>query len=110
MSLFLEEGAQVMSPEPIAASLDLIRWTFTIDPAHRAAIEEHLSDLGLDVLVRDDCKFLATWDEPDRDVDEVITTIWELNGAPFEVTQEEFQRSGLHILHHVEDEGTQEAA
>jgi hypothetical protein len=99
-----------MSHEPNAPALDLVRWTFTSDPAHRAAIEEYLSDLGLDVLVRDECKFLVTWDEPDRDVDEVITAIWALNGAPFEVTQEEFHRLGLHTLHYVEDEEVQEAA
>src|SRR5690349_16173489 len=99
-----------MSQEPNTPSLDLIRWTFTSDPARRAAIEEHLADLGLDVLVRDDCKFLATWDEPDRDPDEVVTEIWELNGAPFEVTQEEFYRLSLNILHHVEEDGAQEAA
>jgi hypothetical protein len=99
-----------MSQEPNTPTLDLIRWTFTTDPTRRGAIEEYLADLGLDVLVRDDCKFLATWDEPDRDLDEVITEIWELNGAPFEVTQEEFHRLSLHTLHHVEDEASQEAA
>src|SRR3954466_12872459 len=99
-----------MSAEPNLPSLDLIRWTFTIDPVHRSAIEEHLSDLGLDVLVRDECKFLATWDEPDCDLDEVIAAIWELNGTPFEVTQEEFHRLSLHTLHQVEDEGNLEAA
>jgi hypothetical protein len=99
-----------MSPETNAASLDLIRWTFTIDLAHRAEIEEYLTDLGLDVLVRDDCKFLASWDEPEGDLDAVIAAIWDLNGAPFEVIQEEFHRLGLHTLQHVEDEDAQEAA
>jgi hypothetical protein len=99
-----------MSHEPNVLSLDLIRWTFTSDPARRAAIEEHLTDLGLDVLVYDGCRFLVTWDEPDRDVDEVITALWDLNGAPFEVTQEDFHRTGLNCLNHVDEEGTTEAA
>jgi hypothetical protein len=113
----IKEEARAMSQEPNGTAdmdtdletdtptVDLIRWTFTSDPAHRAAIEEHLTDLGLDVLVRDGCKFLVTWDEPDGDGEEIITEIWALNGVPFEVTQEGFQRLGLHILHHVEDEG-----
>jgi hypothetical protein len=99
-----------MCQEPNTLSLDLIRWTFTTDPARRGAIEEHLTDLGLDVMVRDDCKFIATWDEPDRDLDGVITEIWDLNHAPFEVTQEEFHRLSLDLLHHAEDEGAHEAA
>src|SRR5262245_53431825 len=99
-----------MSDESNALSLDVIRWTFTSDPAHRVAIEQHLSDLGLDVMVREDCKFIVTWDEPDREVEDVIAEIWELNGAPFEVTQEELHRFGLHILHQVGDEESQEAA
>jgi hypothetical protein len=99
-----------MSQEPNTPPLDLIRWTFTCDPERRAAIEEYLTDLGLDVLVYDDCKFLATWDEPGRELDEVISEVWELNGVPFEVTQEEFHRLSLDLLHHVEDEGAQDAA
>jgi len=98
-----------MNHDPNAPTLDLIRWTFTSDPAQSGAIEEHLTDLGLDVMVSDGCKFLVTWEEPDREVDEVITAIWALNGVPFEVTQEEFHRLSLHTLHHV-DEGTSEAA
>jgi hypothetical protein len=105
-----------MSPElnttATAGTLDLIRWTFTSAPAHRAAIEEYLGDLGFDVLVRDDCQFLVTWDEPDPDVDidAIISEIWERNGVPFEVVQEEFHRSALHSLYHVEDDGVQGAA
>ena len=53
----------------------------------------------------DDCKFVVTWDEPDREVEEIIAELWALNGAPFEVTQEDFHRLGLHTLYHVEDEG-----
>src|SRR5258708_23353884 len=88
--LLIKEESRSMSHDPNAPSLDLIRWTFTSDPAQSAAIAEYLTDLGLDVLVSDDCKFLVTWDEPDRGVDEVITEIWALNGVPFDVTQEDF--------------------
>jgi hypothetical protein len=90
-------------------SLDLIRWTFTSDPEHSTAIEEYLVDQGLDVLLYDECKFLVTWDEPEGDVDAIINEIWAINGAPFEVTQEEFHRLGLHTLYHGE-EGSEEAA
>ena len=88
------------------ATTDLIRWTFTIDPAHRPEIEGHLTDLGLDVVVYDESKFVVTWEEPDEETDPVIEALWALNGAPFEVTQEDFHRLGLHVLHH-EDEATE---
>ena len=65
-----------MSQEQGASSIDLIRWTFSINSAHRAAIEGHLSDLGFDVFVQDDSIFTVTWEEPDREVDEVIEAIW----------------------------------
>ena len=99
-----------MSHETGASSIDLVRWTFTVDSSHRAEIESHLVDLGLDVVVHEDNKFIVTWEEPDREVESVIEELWELNGSPFEVTQEEFHRLGLHLLHHEEDEQTQEAA
>lgn len=83
-----------------AATIDLIRWTFTVDPERRDVIEEHLTDLGLDVLVRDGTQFLVSWDEPEGDIDEVIEAIWSLHGEPFEVTQEEFHRQNLLHLNH----------
>jgi hypothetical protein len=94
-----------MSQEPNASalSLDLIRWTFTSDPEHSVAIEEYLCDQGLDVLLHDECKFLVTWDEPDRDGAELIDAIWAINGAPFEVTQEEFHCLGVHTLYQGDD-------
>jgi hypothetical protein len=85
-------------------SLDLIRWTFTSDPEQSTAIEEYLVDQGLDVLLYDECKFLVTWDEPEGDVEALINEIWALNGAPFEVTQEEFHRLSLHTLYHDAEE------
>lgn len=98
-----------MSLEETAPSIDLIRWTFTINPEHRAVIEGHLNDLGLDVTVHEDTRFVVSWEEPDETTDEVIEEIWALHGEPFEITQEEFHRVNLNILHHV-DEDVQEAA
>ncbi len=63
----MADGAQTQTTAP-----DLIRWTFTIDPAHRVEIEEHLADMGLDVLIRDDSQFIVTWEEPDRTPEEVV--------------------------------------
>ena len=83
---------------------DLVRWTFSIEPDRRGAIEGHLEDLGADVLVRDGGSFLATWDEPEIDLDAVIEALWALNESPFEITQEEFHRIALHTLAHAEDE------
>jgi hypothetical protein len=91
-----------------AATIDLIRWTFTIDPAHRDEVEEHLNDLGLDVLVRDGSQFHVCWDEPEGNIDEVIEAIWALNGEPFEITQEEFHRQTLLHVHHEDDGSTAE--
>jgi hypothetical protein len=88
---------------------DLIRWTFTVNPERRAAIESHLGDLGLDVTVHEDARFVVSWEEPDESADDVIEAIWALHGEPFEVTQEEFQRTSLNILQHA-DEDVQEAA
>ena len=87
-----------------SATIDLIRWNFTVDPARRAEIEEHLTDLGLDVLVRDGVHFVVSWDEPEGNIDEVVEAVWALNGEPFEVTQEEFHRQQIVHLHH-DDEG-----
>lgn len=87
------------------STIDLIRWTFTVDPAHRDAIEEHLNDLGLDVLVREGSQFLVCWDEPEGNIDEVIEAVWALNGEPFEITQEEFHRQNLLHVHHEDEPG-----
>lgn len=89
-----------------APTIDLLRWTFTADPDQAAGIEEHLIDMGLDVLVREDSSFTVTWDEPEGNVDAVVEAIWALNGQPFEITQEEFRRTTMVTVHH-EDDGTQ---
>jgi hypothetical protein len=99
-----------MSLEAHETSPDLIRWTFTVSPEHRQAIESHLEDLGADVWVRDDCKFQVSWEEPEENLDEVVEALWTLHGEPFDLTQEEFQRTSLHLLQPSEDEPAREAA
>jgi hypothetical protein len=99
-----------MSLEANEASPDLIRWTFTIDPEHRAAIESHLVDLGADVWVLEEGKFQVIWEEPEGDLDVIVEALWQIQGEAFDVTQEEFRRTGLHVLQHSDDEPALEAA
>jgi hypothetical protein len=99
-----------VSQSPNSATTDLVRWSFAINPDHRGAIEAHLIDLGADVLIRDGADFIVTWDEPEGDLSEVIEAIWALNGGPFDVTEEGFERRALHTIHHENDESGAEAA
>jgi hypothetical protein len=99
-----------MSPETRSPSIDLVRWSFTINPANRGAIDGHLADLGADVLVRDGQDFIVTWDEPEGDLSDVIEAVWALNGEPFEVIEESFHRLELHTIHQAEDESNPQAA
>lgn len=99
-----------MSPDMKSATTDLVRWSFTIHPARRGEIEGHLADMGADVLIRDGENLVVTWDEPEGDLSEVIEALWALNGEPFEVTEETFQRLELHTIQHVEDEANSQAA
>jgi len=99
-----------MSHEQETPAVDLIRWTFTVDPAHRDAIEGHLNDLGLDVHVRGEGQFVVTWDEPGGDLDEVIEELWEIHGTPFEVTHEEFRRLDLCVYHYEDGEAEEDKA
>ncbi|MGE3819034.1 MAG: hypothetical protein AB7I30_06325 [Isosphaeraceae bacterium] len=97
-----------MTTEPDTGTLDLIRWTFSVDPEKSASIAEYLGDLGLEVLVRDESQFMVLWDEPEGDADEVVESLWELHGTPFEITQEEFHRRSLLHVHH--EEGGEDSA
>ncbi len=92
-----------------ATSVDMLRWTFSVGPESREAIESHLTDLGLDVVVVGEGQFHVTWEEPDRDMSAVTSELWELNGEPFEINQEEFHRLG-HFLIHADDIGDSVAA
>jgi hypothetical protein len=78
-----------MSPAPDDSPLDLIRWTFTADPARRRELATSLDDLGAEVSSQEDGRFLVLWDEPDA--------------APFEVTHESFRRLEL-LAYQAEDE------
>ncbi len=89
--------------------VDLIRWTFRAGADNRAAIESHLVDLGLDVMVVGDGEFHVTWEEPDRDADELAAELWEINGEAFEITQEEFYRFSHLILQPDETDQSQAA-
>ncbi len=91
-------------------TIDMIRWTFSVDPRRRPSIEAHLADLGLDVFVQGEGQFHVSWDEPDRDMDELIVELWDLAGSPFEITQEEFHRVSLSLLQHHDDEADAVAA
>jgi hypothetical protein len=99
-----------VSAEANTHGIDLIRWTFTIDPARRQELEQHLTDLGLDVHVTGDRQFVVTWEEPDGDdFSDVIEEIWEVHGSTFEVTHEEFHRLNLSV-YHAEDSAEGEKA
>ena len=99
-----------MSPENTSPSTDLVRWSFAINPAKRGAIEDHLADLGADVVIRDGQDFIVTWDEPEGDLSDVIEALWALNGEPFEVIEESFHRFALHTIDQIDDESNQQAA
>lgn len=96
-----------MSVEETTLTIEMIRWTFTIDPAQKAALEGYLTDLGLEVMVRGDDTMVATWDEPEGEIEEVIEGMWAVAGAPFEVTHEEFHRANL-LVYHDDSEGEAE--
>lgn len=98
-----------MSENEQADAIDLIRWTFTIDPEKRGEVETYLSDLGAEVLVRPEGQIVALWDETEHDLDVVIEELWEILGAAIDVTHEEFHRAELLIYHHDETEDAQAA-
>src|ERR1700712_3824912 len=98
-----------MSDRQDTRPIDAIRWSFAADPARSAEIKAHLEDLGLDVYVNGEAWFTAIWEEPDGDLDEVIERLWEINGAPFEVTHEAFLRVE-HLVYEAGDEEGEDVA
>ncbi len=90
--------------------LDMIRWTFTTDASKKAEIETYLGESGIELLDRGEGNFVAIWDEPEGDVDEVIEGLWEALGSTFEVTHEEFRRTDLSVYEHEATDGTEQAA
>ena len=98
-----------MSDQENPTSVDMIRWTFSVETEKREEIETHLVDLGLDVVVLGESQFHVIFDEPDHDTDELAAELWDLNGEPFEITQEEFHRLS-HILIHADETDEAQAA
>ncbi|WP_165249886.1 hypothetical protein [Paludisphaera soli] len=92
-----------MSSADETLTIEMIRWTFAVDPAHRGEIETYLLDQGLEVLVRGEETMVATWDEPEGSIEEVIEGMWAIAGSPFEVTHEEFHRANL-LLYDADEE------
>ena len=91
-------------------TIDLVRWTFTVDPEHKQAIETHLVDLGAEVLTRADGQFIVLWDEPETELNEVVEELWEITGATFDVTNETFYRTELHVYQQESDGDADRAA
>jgi hypothetical protein len=83
-------------------STDVIRWSFEADPIHAGELEAYLEDLGIDVYVKPEGRFTAIWEEPDGDPDEVVDALWKINGAPFDVTYEEFRRTD-HLVYETQE-------
>ncbi len=98
-----------MSDSGDGSSVDMVRWTFTVEADKRGAIEAHLVDLGLDVMVVGEGQFHVVWEEPDRDMDEVAAELWDLNGSAFEISQEEFHRVSHVMIHSDESDAAQAA-
>lgn len=99
-----------MSEAQDPSSVDMIRWTFVANPENREAIEAYLVDLGLDVQVVGDSQFHVTWEEPERDMADVTSELWDLNEEPFEINQEEFHRIGNFLIHPEEADGDEAKA
>lgn len=99
-----------MSESVNTPSVDMIRWTFSVPPESREPIEAYLTDLGLDIVVIGEGQFHVTWEEPERDMSEVVSELWDLTDEPFEITQEEFHKLGQFLIHPEETEDAQQAA
>ncbi|ODU00979.1 MAG: hypothetical protein ABS79_02460 [Planctomycetes bacterium SCN 63-9] len=84
-------------------TIDMIRWTFAVNPDHRQLVADHLGDLGLDVHFQGENGLVATWEEPEGNVDEIIEELWAINGEPFEITHEEFHRLNILSYNHADD-------
>jgi hypothetical protein len=95
-------GSTVIEPNS-SQTIDMIRWTFAVNPEHRQQVEEYLAEMGLDVHPHGENGLVATWDEPEGNVDEIVEELWAINGEPFEITHEEFHRLNISTYHHVDD-------
>ncbi|MFO0960036.1 MAG: hypothetical protein U0800_21810 [Isosphaeraceae bacterium] len=85
------------------SSIDLIRWSFTIDPERQGAVDEYFKEHGLEPTFHADGLVVVLWDEPEVDSDALIEGLWEVHGSTFEVTHEEFHR--VNLLAYQEEDG-----
>ena len=98
-----------MTTDGDTPATDLIRWTFAVPVEVSDSVQAHLADLGAEVFVRDGGNFHVFWEETEADLDAAVEAIWDLAGASFEITQEEFRRLELHILHPEENDEAEAA-
>ena len=77
------------------STLDMVRWTFTANPEHRAELEAYLIDHGADVHIKNEANFIVLWDEPEFDMDQVVEALWTTNDGEFQVIHEGFHRLNL---------------
>jgi len=91
-------------------AIDLVRWTFTVNPEHKQALETHLVDLGAEVFAGADGQFVVLWDEPEGELDEVVEELWDVAGVSFDVTHETFHRGNLEVYQQEETEEADRAA
>ena len=108
-SLARTQGADPMTMDGAAPATDLIRWTFTLPAESGDAVQAHLADLGAEVFVRDGQTCHVFWEETAVDLDAAVEAIWSLAGEEFQITQEEFHRLDLQILHPEEEMESDEA-
>jgi len=76
-------------------TIDLVRWTFTVESDKSQAVEAFLADQGAEVFVRPEGQFVVLWDEPEAELDEVVEELWEVAGVAIEITHETFKRNEL---------------
>jgi hypothetical protein len=94
---------------PNDGAIDVVRWTFALEPDRQGPVRDLLVDHGAEVHSVGEW-IVALWDEADpAELDGVVEELWELHGAPFEVTHEEFKRLDRFVYHH-EDDAAESAA
>ena len=103
-------GGPKVSESANPETVDMTRWTFTTKPESRQEIEAYLTDLGADVVVLRETEFHVIWEEPDQDMTEVTSELWDLNEEAFEITQEDFHRLGHFLIHPEEETSEAQAA
>lgn len=85
-------------------TIDVVRWTFALEPERQGPVRELLADHGAEVHAVGEW-VVALWDEADpAELDGIVEELWDLHGAPFEVTHESLKRLDRFVYHH-EDEG-----